>query len=85
MVDTRVKDLTAIISRLELLHGELRREYENAKTDFEAIEKIYLETRENFTYAADIYHAADEALKRLDVVKNRMNNPILEQDGKDWF
>ena len=85
MVDTRVKDLTAIISRLELLHGELRREYENAKTDFEAIEKIYLETKENLTYSAYIYHAADEALKRLDGVKNRMNNPILEQDDTDWF
>lgn len=85
MKDMLVKDLVPIISRLELLHGELRREYEEAEEEYALIEKRYLEAKANRDTANRNYFAAHNALMKLDGIRDRMTNPDKAEEEQDWF
>lgn len=85
MKDMLVKDLVPIISRLELLHGELRRKYEEAEDEYALIEKRYLEAKANRDTAERNYFAAHNALMKLDGIRDRMTNPDKTGEEQDWF
>ena len=85
MKDMLVKDLVPIISRLELLHGEFRREYEEAEEEYALIEKRYLEAKADRDTAKYNYFAAHNALMKLDGIRDRMTNPDKSEEEEDWF
>lgn len=81
MDDLLKKDVTVTISRLELVHGELRSRYERAKDDYETLHKRYMEAISEFEKAKNDYALVDRALKAMDALRD--DKPIDDIDDAE--
>lgn len=75
-------DVIITISRLELVHGELRRRYEYAKDNYETLYKRYMEAVSEFEKAKNDYALADRALKAMDALRD---NKSINDDEEDCY
>lgn len=83
MYDPLKKDVTITISRLELVHGELRSRYERAKADYADLHKQYMAACDELERAENDYILVERALKAMDALRD--GKSITDADNEDYF
>lgn len=82
MYDPLKKDIIITISRLEMVHGELRSRYERAKADYDELHKQYMAAVDELTRAENDYVLIKRALKAMDDIRNEKS---IDADDEDYF
>lgn len=85
MYDPLKKDVTITISRLELMHGELRTRYERAKADHDALYERYSKAVHDLDEAEHDYALIDRALKAMDALRDGKSIEDIDSDEDDCY
>lgn len=70
MYDPLKNDIVTTISRLELVHGELRTRYERAKEDYECANARLMASIDEYEQAKKDYALIERALKAMDKLRD---------------